>query len=111
MENIGIKIRIAREEAKMSQLEVGIALGVSSEVPFSSDKIAVEQAWFVEPEFRNKLISIRLVEAFEYWAKEIAQCDVILMSSLNNEEQGKVEKFYSKKGYTLSEKGFLKGLK
>lgn len=89
---------------------IGMVAGLISEVPFSSDKVATEQVWYIEPQYRNTRTSIKLVEAFEYWAREITKADVVLMSSLNNNEQEKVDRFYTRKGYTLCEKGYVKGL-
>lgn len=41
MQNLGIKIRAAREQAKMSQLQVGVALGVSDKTisGYEADRI------------------------------------------------------------------------
>lgn len=94
-----------------NEVPTGILIGVVVEVPFSSTKIATEQAWYVRPEFRNTKTSIELINAFEYWANEVAKTDVISLSSLGNEEQDRVGLYYLRKGYTLSEKCFLKGIR
>lgn len=89
----------------------GIVVGFISKVPFSTDRIAGEQVWYVKPEYRNTRTSIRLVEAFEYWADKVAKADIILMASIANSGQEKVDRYYLKKGYTLGEKGFVKGIR
>ena len=72
---------------------------------YSKDRVALEILWWVEPDARKTGLGKELLEAFEYWAKNIAQCSIIAVSSLDDES---LDKFYNKKGYKLTEKTYMK---
>jgi hypothetical protein len=85
---------------------VGFIAGISTPFLFGKCNLASEIAWWVDPEVRGSGEGIRLLEAFEYWAKFIAECKLISMASLNKD----VEKYYKKSGYKLYERAYLKVL-
>jgi GNAT superfamily N-acetyltransferase len=68
---------------------------------------ATELAWFVSKDYRGKPASLRLIKAFEKWAKEsganqIGMGDIQGISSL--------EKLYNRLGYERAETVYLKEL-
>lgn len=83
---------------------VGMIAGMSSEMIFSREIIASEVIWWVDPEFRGGRRSLALKEAYEYWAKRIG-AKYIQMANLNDD---KIERYYQRTGYTLTEKAYLK---
>lgn len=86
--------------------DFGFIAGASSMFPFGPGKIASETAWWIDPDSRGENRGVKLMEAFEYWAKNIAQCEFITMTSLDKT----VEKIYKKNGYKLYERAYMKVL-
>lgn len=84
----------------------GFLAGMVTPFPFSTDFLATELAWWVEPEARQEGLGTKLLEAFEYWAREKAGCRLISMSSLDD----KVGEMYEKQGYKLYERAYMKVL-
>lgn len=74
---------------------------------FSDDIVSSELAWFVSPIHRGSSDSMRLLSRYEKWAKKKG-CKFITMvdiDSLNN-----LEDIYSRRGYKLTEKTYVKEL-
>lgn len=88
---------------------VGLIAGQCTEVVFSSQKVATELVWWVEPEYRKTEASTRLLEAFEAWAAW-SDCRQVQMYSLNNEYATVLSRYYSKQGYRLAELSYVKEL-
>lgn len=84
----------------------GMLVGMSSPFVFGPHFIASEIAWWVNPDKRDTGIGNELIQAFEYWAKNIAGCTLITLTSLDDS----VGKFYEKKGYKLHERAYMKEL-
>lgn len=84
--------------------EGGMIAGVSVPSPFGPYLIATELGWYLKEEYRGKGTGQELLEAFEYWAKNVAGCQAIQMSSLDEN----IGKYYEKKGYKLVEKAYIK---
>ena len=85
---------------------VGFLAGMSSPFVFGDCKLASEIAWWIDEEKRNSGIGKELVEAFEYWAKNVAGCTLITLTGL---DEG-LGKFYEKKGYELYERAYMKAI-
>jgi RimJ/RimL family protein N-acetyltransferase len=85
---------------------VGFLAGMASAFPFGPQLIASEIAWWINEDQRKGGAGAELVDAFEYWAKNIAGCTMITLTSLDD----KVGKFYEKKGYELYERAYMKQL-
>lgn len=85
---------------------VGFLAGVANPFPFGPHLLATEVAWWVSPDARGKRVGAEFLEAFEYWAKEIAGCTMLSMVGLDD----KLEKFYQDKGYKLYERAYMKVL-
>lgn len=97
-EKVGI---IAMEDDK----PVGLIGGAVAYFIFGGIKYATEVAWWVEPEYRKSGVGKELIEAFEYWAKQI-DCKFVSMSALDKE----LPKFYEKLDYSFAEVSYIKGL-
>ena len=83
----------------------GYILGVYTDHPFNNAKVAAELGWYMTKAKRGGIQAIRLVRAFEGWAKDmgadyVAMCDVIGLSDLEN--------IYTRSGYALTERTFMK---
>lgn len=85
---------------------VGFIAGMCSPFVFGPRLIASEIAWWIEPDKRKEGAGAELVEAFEYWAKNIAGCAMVTMSGLDDD----IGDFYIKKGYKLYERAYMKDL-
>jgi GNAT superfamily N-acetyltransferase len=86
--------------------DVGFIVGAATPFLFGKQMLASEVAWWVEEEARGKGEGLKLLEAFEYWGKNVANCKLISMSSLDKV----VEKYYKKNGYKLYERAYMKVL-
>lgn len=82
---------------------VGMIAGMSSEMIFSREIIASEVIWWVDPGFRSRK-TLALKEAYEFWAKRIG-AKYIQMANLDDQ---KIERYYERTGYTLTERAYLK---
>ena len=85
----------------------GMLVGLLSELYMSHTVQATELAWFVSKEYRGKPASLRLIKAFEKWAKEsgatqIGMGDIESITSLEN--------LYNRLGYERAETVYLKEL-
>ncbi len=85
---------------------VGFLAGMSSPFVFGPHFIASEIAWWINEDKRKDGAGAELVEAFEYWAKNVAGCTMITLTGLDDE----IGKFYEKKGYKLYERAYMKEL-
>ena len=73
-----------------------------------SHVIAHEMAWWVKPEYR-KGSGIALLSHFEKWAKEVGANSVIV-SSIIEPETSRLDAFYKKQGYKVSEISYMKAI-
>jgi len=69
--------------------------------------IATELMWWVDEEHRGSLSSVRLVGAFEQWAKS-EHADMISMSDLTGYKG--VDRLLSRLGYKCVERAHIKGV-
>lgn len=72
---------------------------------FSDDVVSSELAWFVSKEHRGDSDSIKLLVQYEKWAKKQG-CKFITMVDIDS--LNSLEDFYSRRGYTLTEKTYVK---
>jgi len=91
------------------ELPVGFLIGVAQPLLFSSDLVAVEAGWWVEPEYRNSRRAFELHNAFLYWAK-LRGCKAASMSTIHGEFSEQLEKLYTRKGYEKTEVNFMRFL-
>lgn len=84
--------------------EAGFIAGLVQPFMLGTVKLATELAWWVEPAYRKKKVGKELVEAFEFWAVNIARAKLISLACYDDE----VGKFYEKNGYRLFERAYMK---
>lgn len=73
----------------------------------TGDLTAVELFWFVGPEYR--MVGVKLLIAFERLAKDRG-CKRIHMVHLVNYSADKLDQFFERRGYRLTEKAFTREL-
>jgi len=69
--------------------------------------VAQEIGWWVEPEYRNTSLAIRLLKKFEAEAADRGASKVIMIS-LESQEPAKVGSIYQRMGYRLIEHNYIK---
>jgi len=84
---------------------VGMLVGGIASPLFSKDRVATELAWFVEPEHRDGRAAYKLLASYEKWAKD-SGCSFVTMVDIDTLES--LEPLYTRKGYTLTEKTYVK---
>lgn len=86
----------------------GILGAVTSHLPFSQGKLAMEIAWWIDKPNSMLFDGIKLLEAYEYWARNIAKAQYISVGNMN--VSPKLAKLYAKKGYQKKEETWLSRL-
>jgi hypothetical protein len=103
-------IILACSKTILGEVIYGMIIGAVTLLLYSKTRMATEVAWYIDPQFRGKTkASIKLIEAYEYWAEHIAGCEVTHLARLNNSPQS-IDKFYERLGYEQKEVNFLKWL-
>lgn len=72
-----------------------------------STRIALEAAWWMDEEVRGRPEGVRLLLAFERWAKD-QQADAICMSDIVIEGNTAAASILERLGYAVSERTFFK---
>ena len=99
-------VLVAEDEGKV----VGMLVGVLTGLWFSpSTLMAAELAWWVTPSARNGSAGIRLVTAFQDWAREQG-AKVVTMSSLDLDFDTRVSSVLERMGFKASEHTHMKRL-
>lgn len=75
----------------------------------ASGGVASELVWYVSPESRKGAGPIKLVRAFERWAKAV-DCERVVMSCFNDDLREPLSRLYKKLGYMSMEESFMKEL-
>lgn len=78
-------------------------------LPFSGATVAHEVVWWMEEEDRKTRQAIEMFKAAEYWAQKVGAA-YMQFSSLSVSDEG-VDRFYTRQGYTMTEKAFLKEIR
>ncbi len=84
---------------------VGMLVGGIASPLFSTDRVATELAWFVDPSYRDGVSAYKLLASYEKWAVDIG-CTFVTMIDIDTLES--LEPLYTRKGYTLTEKTYVK---
>lgn len=76
----------------------------------NGDMIATELFWYVDPKNRTTLGSIRLLDAFEHWAREMDVKRIIMAHLIGQPNQSgeRIGKFYEKRGFKSVEVHYVK---
>lgn len=84
---------------------VGILAGTSNEHLFSREIVATELAWYVYPEHRKSRVGLEMINAYEYWAKEVVKADYVTMMHLGDD---RLDSLYRRRGYVEQERAYFK---
>lgn len=89
---------------------VGAIIGAVTPIWCSARaRVGAELAWWVDDAHRGKVLGIRLLQAFESWAKEQGASHVV-MSDLVFDGDAPVGPMFERLGYRLVERSHLKEL-
>lgn len=83
----------------------GFIVGICEELPFSSDKVAMELAWWVDEDHRGHRDSVLLMKAYEDWSVRIG-ARMTQMAMLD--ESTDLHRFYKRMGYRPAEASYIK---
>lgn len=75
--------------------------------PNNNDLVATELFWYVLPEYRNSVESVRLLVAFERWAKEMDARRVSMMHTFGSQVE-QLSAIYTRLGYRPLEVHYVK---
>ena len=84
----------------------GFIVGVVSETPFGVEKVAIELAWWVEPEYRGSRKSYELLLAYKAWARKVG-CTIIQTGFLEGYSPETLDKVYTKMGMVKHERSYM----
>ncbi len=82
----------------------GLLAAVAETNLFNYQRFAGELVWWLDPEYRRGHAASKMIEAYEYWAKEKAGCQSCSLVDL----LGNLDKYYTRKGYERRETTYLK---
>lgn len=85
----------------------GTLLGTLTEPFLSRKRTAVELAWFVSKEFRGRPASLKLVSAYEDWAKRNGAGAVVMADLTGLTDLGRL---YKRLGYAPVESSYYKDI-
>lgn len=82
---------------------VGVFMATTTGFWWNNDKIALQVAWYIEPDHRGKGLSEDVMGMFEMWAK-LQGCTAITMMFSGND----LSKLYERKGFSKKETVYMK---
>lgn len=86
----------------------GLIIGLKAPFVFGEGDYTCEVMWWVDPEHRKSSGALRLLEAYEYWSKNIAHAHYTQMVALVGVEEDRLGHLYERKGYSPVEITYLK---
>jgi RimJ/RimL family protein N-acetyltransferase len=84
----------------------GILIAASTKNLFNKHKVTAEIAWWISPEYRGYKSARLMIDAYEYWAKNIVHAQVMQMVALDDS----LDAMYRRKGFTKAELSYIKVL-
>lgn len=82
--------------------EDSLVIGVTVQLPFSSEVVASEIMWgSLKNGFQRAKVEKQLLEAFEYWGRNVVKADIIQIGSFHG------DKFLTRRGYARCETLYL----
>lgn len=97
-------VLVSHDEGKI----VGVIAAYAFYPIFSSERIACEILWYLEPEYRKGRRGLDMMKAYEYWAKLVG-CTVAQYGWLTSSPETMIA-LYEKTGATLAEHVYYKVL-
>lgn len=83
---------------------VGLLIGSIQEIPFSLEKNATENIWYVRKKYRSYSIGKELYQLYEKWSKEHNVSIICTSAPITNEE---LKAFYINRGYQNIEEVYM----
>lgn len=83
----------------------GMIIGLRSELPFSSDVVCTELAWWVDEDRRGSRDSLLLFKAYEDWSRRVGG-DIKAVAMLDGVTD--LSDFYTRQGYRRAESTYIK---
>jgi hypothetical protein len=93
-----------------NDIPVGMLAATTSKHLLNKDIIASEMLWWMDERERNSKGSFKLIEAFEYWARNVVKAKHIQLSNHISQSMDRVSRFYNKRGYRMVEQNFIKDI-
>lgn len=87
----------------------GIIAGQLSAIPFIQRKVATECLWYLDTDIRGGRGGGDLLDAFEHWASLVG-ADLIQMMCMPDQTGKLLDRYYKKRGYSLTELTYTKEL-
>jgi GNAT superfamily N-acetyltransferase len=87
---------------------VGGIGAIKAQDMLSADWYAIEAFWYVKPEHRGGLWSVRLMKRFEEWGFGEARCAEVAMVHMEQSMPAQLKAFYERSGYVLDETVYRK---
>ena len=78
---------------------VGFFTGGAQEHYWSNTRMAVDLAFYIQPEYRTFRLAKDMIESFENWAQHIAGCQSIMLGVTAGLQPEKTARLYAKLGY------------
>lgn len=89
---------------------IGMLVAILAPVWYApSCRVATELAWWVEQEHRGGTAAIRLIQAYETWARN-EQASMVTMSNLEVGDDNCVVSMLKRMGYRMTEQSHTKGI-
>lgn len=89
---------------------IGVIGGLVAPSIFDKNQlIGQETIWYVDKKYRNGIIGLKLIEAFEKECKK-GKAQLIAMVCMGNLYADILDKIYKRKGYKLMERQYIKGV-
>lgn len=84
--------------AEKDERIIGFFIGVCQEHWFGSDKVACDLALFITKEERGGTAAVRLIKAYEQWARDVGAAEIHIGTSTNVNSE-RVTKLFEKMGF------------
>lgn len=96
--------------AEKNGTAIGMLVAVLAPLWYApSCNVATELAWWVEQEHRGGTAAIRLIQAYETWARN-EQASMVTMSNLEVGDDNRVASMLNRMGYRMTEQSHTKGI-
>ncbi len=113
LENIVVSLRAVMQHGAIFVADIdgavrGFIAATLHPAWFSPDtKIAMEMAWWMDEQYRNGTAGVRLVQAYEKWARE-SGASFVCMSDLIVNGEAPLSGLLPRMGYRLTERTHMK---
>ncbi len=84
--------------AEKEERIIGLFIGVCQEHWFGNDKVSCDLALFVTKEERGGTAAVRLIKAYEQWARDVGAAEIHIGTSTNVNSE-RITKLFEKMGF------------